>query len=107
MMSAAVFYMDIKDIHAFSFSLADKSFRTFNVEKAHSYGLEVEADYIVNESLQLNAALGVTRAEYGSDFLDTSGQKVKAGNKIERTPAYSSILAHNIITLLVSMLELT
>ncbi|WP_224067503.1 TonB-dependent receptor [Vibrio penaeicida] len=89
MMSAAVFYMDIKDIHAFSFSLADKSFRTFNVEKAHSYGLEVEADYIVNESLQLNAALGVTRAEYGSDFLDTSGQKVKAGNKIERTPAYS------------------
>ncbi|WP_104400142.1 TonB-dependent receptor [Vibrio penaeicida] len=89
LMSAAVFYMDIKDIHAFSYSVIDNSFRTFNVEKAQSYGLEAEADFIINESWQLNAALGVTRAEYGSEFTNMFGQTIEVGNRIERTPSYS------------------
>lgn len=88
-LSAVMFYMDIEDIHAFSFSLTDMSFRTFNVEKARSYGLEIEMDFIVNESWQLNAALATVNAEYRSDHSDLFGTTIEAGNNIERTPSYS------------------
>jgi len=85
-LSAAAFYMDIKNIHVFVFDGNTGSFITSNAADASSYGLEVEADFLINERWQANAALAVINAEY-DDYTDFLGN-VNDGNKIERTPAH-------------------
>ena len=84
-LSAAAFYMDIEDIHVFSFN--GGVITTSNAAEGSSYGLEVEADFLINERWHANAALAVINAEYG-DYTDAFGN-VNDDNKIERTPSHS------------------
>lgn len=84
-LSAAAFYMDISDIHVFS--IENSVAVTSNAAEASSYGLEVEADFLINNRWQANAALGVIKAEYG-DYIDNSGND-NDGNKVQKTPSHT------------------
>ena len=84
-LSAAAFYMDIKDIHVFT--AQGLQFVTSNAAKASSYGIELEADFLIDDRWQANAALGLINAEY-DDYTDEMGN-VNDGNKIQRTPSHS------------------
>ncbi|WP_323778698.1 TonB-dependent receptor [Leisingera sp.] len=58
-----------------------------NGEKAHSYGLELDADYYASSSLRLSASLGALQTEV-SKFTDHDGTKYE-GNEFARAPGYS------------------
>jgi len=83
--NANVFYMDIKDIHVYEFNLNTGMIRTSNAGKAHSYGAELELNYMLTDRLELNSAFGIIQAEYDEY---TSGEY--DGNKIERTPSHTA-----------------
>ncbi len=85
-LGAAVFYMDIKDIHIF---LVNESFQFFadNADKAHSMGVELEAAYRVTDAFQLDASVGLIDAEY--DDYDAGGGVTYDGERIEQTPDYT------------------
>ncbi|MBV2120555.1 MAG: TonB-dependent receptor [Candidatus Thiodiazotropha sp. (ex Ctena orbiculata)] len=84
-LSTAAFYMDITDIHVFTFD--NGIITTSNAAEGRSYGLEIEADYLISDRWQSNLALAVINAEY-DDYTDTQGN-VNDGNKIQRTPSHS------------------
>lgn len=84
-LSTAAFYMDIEDIHVFA--IEENVAVTSNAADANSYGLEIEADFLIDERWKANAALGVINAEYG-EYTDSNGN-VNDGNKIQRTPSHS------------------
>lgn len=85
-LGAALFYMDIKDIHIFS---VNESFQFFadNADKAHSMGVELEAAYRVTDAFQLDASVGLIDAEY--DDYDAGGGVTYDGERIEQTPDYT------------------
>ncbi len=82
---AAVFYMDIEDIHVFR---TDEfgNFFTDNARAAHSMGVEVEVAYQVTDALELSASAGLIEAEY--DDYD-AGLYTYDGETIEQTPDYT------------------
>lgn len=84
-LSAALFYMDIKDIHVYSFNRSSGMIYTSNAGKAHSKGAELEANYLVNGNWEISGALGLTNARY-DQYSDVSAN----GNRIEKTPAYTA-----------------
>lgn len=88
-LGAALFYMDIEDIHVFRSE--GPLFFTDNAKKAHSVGIEVEASYQVNDQLELSAAVGLIEAEY-DDYNAGSGVTYD-GEKIEQTPDFNVNLA--------------
>jgi len=84
-LGAALFYMDIKDIHVFRSE--GPQFFTDNADKAHSFGVEFDMTYQVTEQLEVSAAIGLIKAEY--DDYDAGGGVTYDGEKIEQTPDYT------------------
>lgn len=86
-LSASLFYMDIKDIHVYSYDTNGLVFVTSNAGKGTSKGAELEASYLLTDRLEISGALGLTRATYDK-YPDPSIN----GNKVEKTPAYTARL---------------
>lgn len=86
-LSAALFYMDIRDIHLYRWDMATNMAYTTNADKATSKGVELEASYMMNDHWEISGALGLARATY-EDYPDAAVN----GNYIEKTPAYTAKL---------------
>lgn len=86
-MSAALFYMDISDIHVSKREV--NMFVTDNAKKAHSRGIEIQAAYKPTETIELQGAFSAVEARY--DDYDV-GTKNLEGERIENTPTYSVVL---------------
>lgn len=86
-LSAALFYMDIEDIHVYRFEGGGLVTLTDNAEKAHSMGAELEATYWLTDEFELSASVGLIKAEY--DDYDAGDGGVYDGEKIEQTPDYT------------------
>jgi len=84
-LAAAAFYMDIEDIHIFKY--VNNMYVTDNAGGAHSLGVELELTYLLTDSIELTAAVGIIDAEY--DDYDT-GTVVYDGESIENTPSYTA-----------------
>ena len=83
-LAAAIFYMDIEDIH---FSKYENSmWVTGNADSAHSLGAELELTYFLTDSIELTAAIGIIDAEY-DDYDD--GTVVYDGESITGTPSHT------------------
>lgn len=88
--SASLFYMDIKDIHVYSFDRTTGMIMASNGGKGTSKGAELESSYILNEHWEISAALGLAQATYDEySALTSNGGSVNSGNRIEKTPAYT------------------
>lgn len=89
-LGANVFYMDITDIHIYTY--VGTIMTASNADKAHSQGIEFEALYKPIPSIEINGAVGLIQTEYDDyKVYDYSGSLIPAeGNKIERTPAYTA-----------------
>lgn len=61
-----------------------------NADDAKSYGLEMAADYQVNDALRLQAGLGLLHTEIGN-FVDAEGNSY-TGNKFGRAPRHTLML---------------
>ncbi len=88
-LSASLFYMDIKDIHVYSYK--DHIMTATNADSAHSQGIEFEAQYRATERITLNTAVGLIQTEYDNySITDGYGNPIdNKGNKIERSPNYT------------------
>lgn len=89
MLSGNLFYMDFKNAQyniPAEISPNVYSSYTINADKAHSYGLEIAADYQVLDSLTLKASAGVLRTKIDEITLDT--QTSYEGNEFARSPGY-------------------
>jgi iron complex outermembrane receptor protein len=84
-LAAAIFRMDIEDIHVYKAAEAG-IYVTDNAEKAHSQGVEVEVTYLPFRCLELTLAAGFIDAEY--DDYDAGDARFD-GEKIEQTPAHT------------------
>ncbi len=84
--SASLYYMDIKDIHVYSFDRASGMIFTSNGGAGTSKGIELEANYLLNDHWELSGAVGLARATYDS----YASAAVSPGNRIEKTPAYTA-----------------
>lgn len=82
-LGAAVYYMDIKDIHVYK--TVGPMYVTDNAKKAHSMGVELESTYRPVDTLQLSGSVTLTRAKY--DDYDAGGVNFD-GEDIDQTPAY-------------------
>ena len=83
-LAAAIFYMDIEDIHISKFE--NEMWVTGNADSAHSLGAELELTYFLTDSIELTAAIGIIDAEY--DNYDT-GTVVYDGESIVNTPSHT------------------
>lgn len=85
--AAALFYMDIDDIHVYKTigSGAGAMYVTDNAKKAHSYGAELEVTYLPVDTLELSGSVCVTKAKY--DEYD-AGTTNFDGEDIEQTPSH-------------------
>ena len=83
-LAAALFYMDIEDIHISKFE--NEVWVTDNADSAHSLGAELELTYFLTDSIELTAAIGIIKAEY--DDYDT-GTAVYDGESIKDTPSHT------------------
>ena len=86
-LSAALFYMDIEDIHVYRYEGGFLATITDNADRAHSMGAELEATYWLTDTFQFSAAVGVIEAEY--DDYDAGDLGVFDGERIEQTPDYT------------------
>ena len=84
-LAAAIFYMDIEDIHISKYD--NYNWVTGNADSAHSLGAELELTYFLIDSIELTAAIGIIDAEY--DDYDT-GTVVYDGESISSTPSYTA-----------------
>jgi iron complex outermembrane receptor protein len=83
--AAALFYMDIEDIHVYkSFGT---SYYTDNADSAHSMGAELELAYRLTDSIELTGAFGIIEAEY--DTYDAGNDISFDGETIQNTPSYT------------------
>jgi len=89
-LGANAFYMDIKDIHVYTY--VGTIMTASNADKAHSQGIELEALYKPIRSIEINGAVGLIQTEYDDyKVYNSSGTLIPAeGNKIERTPSYTA-----------------
>ena len=86
-LAAAIFYMDIQDIHFTRYNENEGVWVTGNADKAHSLGAELELTYFLTDSIELTAALGIIEAEY-DDY--NNGVIDWDGESIEDTPSHSA-----------------
>ncbi|WP_324171839.1 TonB-dependent receptor [Sulfurimonas sp.] len=82
-MALSVFYMDIKDIHVFTWDMQTGANSVSNAGEASSKGLEVELNYTINDDFRVDSSLGIIEAKYDK-------YKGKDGNKIEMTPSHTA-----------------
>ena len=85
-LSAAIFYMDIKDLHVWIQDKATDIVHTSNAAEAHSQGIEIELGYSINNNWKIDASLGLIEAKY-DDYIDASGTDL-SDNKIENTHSH-------------------
>ncbi|WP_323588873.1 TonB-dependent receptor [Aliarcobacter butzleri] len=86
-LNAAIFRMNIEDIHIFKY-LNPTTIVTDNAKKAHSEGIEVDGTYFITNNLSISAAIGLIKAKY-DDYND--GTKYD-GKRIQNTPEYTANL---------------
>jgi iron complex outermembrane receptor protein len=86
-MSAALFYMDIKDIHIYK--SVGNLYVTGNAEKAHSQGVEFELTYLPWECLEISGSFSILQTKY--DAYDT-GNEDYGGEPIEEAPSHTARL---------------
>lgn len=85
--TAAVFRMDIKDIHVFK--QQGMMFLTDNAKKAHSQGIEFDFNYFPTDTIEISGSAGFVDAKY--DDYDAGAVKYD-GERIENTPKYTANL---------------
>lgn len=93
--NVAVFYSDIKDLQVTQDAGSCSSRVIFNVDEAHSQGLEIEATLRPTANLELTFAGSYTDAELDSDLRSSSGAilgGVEDGNELPTAPDYSLAL---------------
>jgi iron complex outermembrane receptor protein len=84
--TAALFHMDIEDIHVYKAN-GTGIYHTENAERAHSQGIELDLAWRLTDTVDLTAALGLIDAEY--DTYDAGDGISFDGQKIQNTPAYT------------------
>jgi iron complex outermembrane receptor protein len=87
-LSAAIFYMDIKDLHVYSLDVATTTTFTSNAAEAYSQGIELELGYNINDNWSIDTSLGVIQAKY-NEYIDSNGNDNK-DNKIDMTPSHTA-----------------
>tara|TARA_Y100000739_G_C20544952_1_gene435439 strand:- start:28 stop:1236 length:1209 start_codon:yes stop_codon:yes gene_type:complete len=100
---AVVFYNDFEDYQVYRLNPMNASEAYMvNAAEANSFGLELEAEAAVSESITLSAALGVINAEFdsytdnvlrGSDLGQSAAGYEFGGNDINFVPEYTANLA--------------
>ncbi|WP_313297517.1 TonB-dependent receptor [Diaphorobacter sp.] len=85
--SASLFYMDIKDIHVYSYDRTTNMITTSNAGKGTSKGIELEANYLLSNRWEVSSALGFAHATY-----DQYPNPAVNGNKIEKTPTFTAVV---------------
>ena len=83
--AAALFYMDIEDIHVYK--AYGTSYYCDNAESAHSMGAELELAYSLTDSIELTGGFGIIEAEY--DTYDAGDGISLDGETIQNTPSYT------------------
>ena len=86
--SASIFYMDIKDLHVHSADMSTSTTYTSNAAEAHSEGVEMEIEYIINNNWSIDTSLGIIEAKY-DEYVNSSGNNLK-DNKIQMTPSHTA-----------------
>jgi len=89
-LNAAVFYIDWQN-QQISTQIAPGVVRTNNAGKSHSQGIELEAQWQVSPSLDVQAHWGVTQGKYDR-FISAAGANLQ-GNKLVNTPNTTAGLA--------------
>lgn len=82
-LASSIFYMDIDDIHVYTYDASTGFSYVSNAAKAHSQGMEIELKYSIANNWMLESAIGFTRAQYD----EYSSNK---NNKIENTPSFTT-----------------
>jgi len=85
-LSAAIFYMNMEDLHVYSTDPQSGARVTSNAAEAYSQGIELELEYAMNDNLRINTSLGVIQSKY-DDYVDASGNDFTE-NKMQNTPQY-------------------
>jgi outer membrane receptor protein involved in Fe transport len=84
-----LFYMDFKNaqynIPAEIAPNVDSSY-TINADKAHSYGVEIGADYLLLDNLTIKGSAGILRTKIDEISLNTQTSYV--GNEFAKSPGY-------------------
>lgn len=88
-----LFYMDYTDAqHSISQPIGGVTYvRTFNAEKAHSYGLELSAEYQPSDALTLRGSAGLLKTK----FDEISAYPEYEGNEFQRSPGKMFSLGAN------------
>ena len=88
-LNAAVFYTDISDLQTTLDAGSCSSRIVFNVDEAHTAGLEVELGWSPAEGLDLTFAANVQEAEFDSTVVDGTGAVIggiEEGNRLPSVP---------------------
>ena len=78
LINASIYYMDINDLQATVTAGSCSSRVVFNVPKAHSTGIELEATWRPNDSLEFGFAGTAVEAEFDSTVRDGAGNVLAA-----------------------------
>jgi len=84
-LNAALYYMDISDMQIKNAATPGSEYVS-NAAKAHSQGIELEADYKLNDEFSLSGAFGLNNTKY-DDFKDSNGDYT--GNTNIFSPKYN------------------
>ena len=87
-LSAAIFYMDIEDLHVYIFDAATNRTVTSNAAEAYSQGIELELGYTINDNWSIDTSLGLIEARY-DEYTNASGINLK-DNKVQSTPSHTA-----------------
>ncbi|RXJ81163.1 TonB-dependent receptor [Arcobacter sp. F2176] len=92
MFTAAIFRMDIKDIHINRQETvgATTNYYTDNADKAHSEGIEFDFRYFPTDRIEVSGALGFIKTKYDSYV---AGDNDFSGKEIETTPSHTANLS--------------
>jgi outer membrane receptor protein involved in Fe transport len=90
-LNAAVFYADMEDLQVTLDAGSCSSRISFNVDKAHSSGVEVELKANPSESFEFSLAASFLSAEFDSNAVDALGNilgGVEKGNRLASVPEF-------------------
>ena len=93
--SLALFYMDIEDYQLGV--LPQFSFEIFNVEKASSYGLELESDWQINQTTRWKNSIAYSRATFDDDCAGNltgsarAAVEVQCGEDLPKSPRIKAV----------------
>lgn len=92
-LSGNLFYMDFKNAQYNVSAEVDTSLPepvyssyTINADKAHSYGVEIGADYLVLDNLTIEASAGILRTRI--DEISINTRTSYEGNEFTKSPGY-------------------